>query len=124
MEKKKKKKSVWNDVHVITGVLKLWLRQLPDPLISSNLFAEFTKIGGNKAAAEDARIAEIQKLLPRLSVKHLTTLRSIIGHLARVSAQGASNKMFASNLGAVFGPTLLRSPDDTIALLAAQVCKK
>jgi len=34
----------WPDIHVITGVFKAWLRELPDPLLTHDLFIELTDL--------------------------------------------------------------------------------
>ncbi|XP_064626065.1 rho GTPase-activating protein 45-like isoform X2 [Lineus longissimus] len=95
--------------NVIANVLKLYLRQLPEPLLTFPLYSEFVR-----AAREDTppnreatinRLSYLVKLLPRPNFKSLGLL---MHHLHKVTKLEDLNQMNASNLGIVFGPTLLR----------------
>uniref|UniRef100_A0AAR2L8S2 Rho GTPase-activating protein 29 n=1 Tax=Pygocentrus nattereri TaxID=42514 RepID=A0AAR2L8S2_PYGNA len=116
--------------HDISNVLKLYLRQLPEPLILYRYYNEF--IGLAKEAqsvlveeAESAQsrpqgeepclsidlnriIFKIRDLLRQLPPAHYRTLHFLIAHLHRVTERAEDNKMTASNLGIIFGPTLIK----------------
>ncbi|NWQ91672.1 RHG29 protein, partial [Burhinus bistriatus] len=126
--------------HDISNVLKLYLRQLPEPLILFRLYNEFiglAKESQNVNEELDAKqaspkskkrqsicielnriIIKIKDLLKQLPVPNYNTLQYLIGHLHRVTEQSDENKMSASNLGIIFGPTLIRprQTDATVSL--------
>ncbi|XP_057258736.1 rho GTPase-activating protein 29 isoform X3 [Pezoporus wallicus] len=126
--------------HDISNVLKLYLRQLPEPLILFRLYNEFiglAKESQNVNEELDAKqaspkskkrqsicielnriIIKIKDLLKQLPVPNYNTLQYLIGHLHRVTEQCDENKMSASNLGIIFGPTLIRprQTDATVSL--------
>ncbi|NXI39488.1 RHG29 protein, partial [Galbula dea] len=126
--------------HDISNVLKLYLRQLPEPLILFRLYNEFiglAKESQNVNEEFDAKqtspkskkrqsicielnriIIKLKDLLKQLPVPNYNTLQYLIGHLHRVTEQSDENKMSASNLGIIFGPTLIRprQTDATISL--------
>ncbi|NXM77833.1 RHG29 protein, partial [Serilophus lunatus] len=126
--------------HDISNVLKLYLRQLPEPLILFRLYNEFIGLGkesqhvneeldAKQASPESKKrqsvcielnriIIKIKDLLKQLPVPNYNTLQYLIGHLHRVTEQSDENKMSASNLGIIFGPTLIRprQTDATVSL--------
>ncbi|NWU04502.1 RHG29 protein, partial [Urocynchramus pylzowi] len=126
--------------HDISNVLKLYLRQLPEPLILFRLYNEFIGLAKESQNANedlDAKqaspkgktrqslcielnriIIKIKDLLKQLPVPNYNTLQYLIGHLHRVTEQCDENKMSASNLGIIFGPTLIRprQTDATVSL--------
>ncbi|XP_009079570.1 PREDICTED: rho GTPase-activating protein 29 [Acanthisitta chloris] len=123
--------------HDISNVLKLYLRQLPEPLILFRLYNEFIGLGkesqhvnGDLDASPKSKkrqslcielnriIIKIKDLLKQLPVPNYNTLQYLIGHLHRVTEQCGENKMSASNLGIIFGPTLIRprQTDATVSL--------
>ncbi|KAM8805607.1 rho GTPase-activating protein 29 isoform 2-T2 [Eudromia elegans] len=126
--------------HDISNVLKLYLRQLPEPLILFRLYNEFiglAKESQNINEELDAKqasprskkrqsicielnriIIKTKDLLKQLPVPNYNTLQYLIGHLHRVTEQSDENKMSASNLGIIFGPTLIRprQTDATVSL--------
>ncbi|XP_018767747.2 rho GTPase-activating protein 29 isoform X8 [Serinus canaria] len=126
--------------HDISNVLKLYLRQLPEPLILFRLYNEFIGLAKEsqntneeldaKQASPKAKtrqslcielnriIIKIKDLLKQLPVPNYNTLQYLIGHLHRVTEQCDENKMSASNLGIIFGPTLIRprQTDATVSL--------
>ncbi|XP_010172815.1 rho GTPase-activating protein 29 [Antrostomus carolinensis] len=125
--------------HDISNVLKLYLRQLPEPLILFRLYNEFIGLAkesqnvneelDTKTSPKSKKrqsicielnriIIKIKDLLKQLPVPNYNTLQHLIGHLHRVTEQSDENKMSASNLGIIFGPTLIRprQTDATVSL--------
>ncbi|XP_041091749.1 GEM-interacting protein-like isoform X2 [Polyodon spathula] len=105
--------------HDITGVLKHFLKELPEPVVVFDLYDEFMALGKDIQRVSDghdspeaAGILDLsaRDLLCRLPASNYNTLKHIIAHLYRVSEQFEENKMSPSNLGIIFGPTLLRPP--------------
>jgi hypothetical protein len=93
------------DVHVVAGLLKWFLRQLPEPLLSFELYEPLVA-----AAKADSLASSLLALLRRLPPQHAHVLRLVLQLLARVAAE-PRNKMTAPNLGVVFGPTLMFAPE-------------
>ncbi|XP_041861114.1 GEM-interacting protein [Melanotaenia boesemani] len=104
--------------HDITSVLKHFFKELPEPLLTFDLYNDFIAVGktiqhmSDRETSPDPNeishiIHSLQKLLQRLPLYCFNTLLHIISHLHKVS-ENYENKMSPSNLGIVFGPTLLR----------------
>ncbi|XP_015459098.3 GEM-interacting protein isoform X1 [Astyanax mexicanus] len=106
--------------HDVTSVLKYFFKELPEPLLTFDLYNDFINIGKEiqrlsekDHVAETAQIVEnivinIKQLLARLPPCNYSTVRHMMGHLHRISENFEENKMSPGNLGIVFGPTLLR----------------
>ncbi|XP_062380299.1 rho GTPase-activating protein 45 isoform X2 [Sardina pilchardus] len=119
--------------HDISNVLKLYLRQLPEPIIPFRMYnclmglakeslqqaegseggdagkpSELVDRGPDTEPAVVALVEKLQAQLQELPQSNITTLRYITRHLNRVSELEQDNKMSPSNLGIVFGPTLMR----------------
>ncbi|KAM7328281.1 hypothetical protein ACRRTK_012373 [Alexandromys fortis] len=106
----------WDDIHVITGALKLFLRELPEPLMPPPLLPHFRD--ALELSEPDQCLSEIKKLVDLLPKPNRDTLQYILEHLCRVIAHSDKNRMTAHNLGIVFGPTLFRpeqEPSDMTA---------
>lgn len=103
----------WADVHVASSLLKLYLRRLPDPLLTAQLYPSFIE-----ADRSPERARQLRNLVRALPEAHLETLRYLVRHLRRVVAHSSHNKMEARNLAIVFGPTLVRAAsDDMMAMV-------
>ncbi|KAK0089315.1 hypothetical protein PV325_008070 [Microctonus aethiopoides] len=97
----------WSDVNVISSLLKSFFRQLPDSLLTADLYPMF--IDADKIEDPQRRMATIRKLLRDLPEHHFETLKCLMFHLKRVVDHSEVNKMEAKNLAIVFGPTLVRA---------------
>ncbi|OUM59263.1 hypothetical protein PIROE2DRAFT_22490, partial [Piromyces sp. E2] len=99
-----------NDVHVVTGCLKSYLRDgIGDerqPVCTYDLYNEFIHASQIKEYRE--RMIKFQDIVHMLPKLHFVTLRFICEHLFRVSLYSTVNKMTVKNLAIVFGPTLLK----------------
>ncbi|XP_031574844.1 N-chimaerin-like [Actinia tenebrosa] len=106
----------YEDINTITGVLKLFLRQLPLPLITFETYGQF--IEAAKIQDKFLRIEALAKALTELPQPHFETIKFLMGHLYRVSQHKSQNMMSEENLSIVFGPTMMRSPEgDTLNTL-------
>ncbi|XP_065053861.1 N-chimaerin-like [Rhopilema esculentum] len=99
----------FSDIHVISGVLKLYFRSLPIPLITFETYGIF--ISASKITDNVERIRAFHSALMKLPAAHYETLKFLMRHLQGVTRCQAINRMTSHNLGVVFGPTLLRAPD-------------
>ncbi|XP_048343560.1 rho GTPase-activating protein 9-like [Sphaerodactylus townsendi] len=109
----------WDDVHVITGALKLFFRELPEPVVPFSLFNEFiaaVKLSDSKEKA--SKLAELVQTLPR---PNRNTLHYLLEHLRKVMEHSDANRMTTQNIGIVFGPTLLRHEGDVASLVEDMV---
>ncbi|XP_034513250.1 rho GTPase-activating protein 45 isoform X3 [Ailuropoda melanoleuca] len=114
--------------HDISNVLKLYLRQLPEPIISFRLYHELVGLAKDSLKAEaeakaasrgrpdtaeseataTAMAGRLRELLQDLPPENRATLQYLLRHLRRIVEVEQDNKMTPGNLGIVFGPTLLR----------------
>nr|XP_044990946.1 rho GTPase-activating protein 45 [Jaculus jaculus] len=114
--------------HDISNVLKLYLRQLPEPLICFRLYHELVGLakdslkaeaeakaasrgrqdGSENEAVNVAMVGRLRELLRDLPAENQATLQYLLRHLRRIVEVEQDNKMTPGNLGIVFGPTLLR----------------
>ncbi|XP_077472586.1 N-chimaerin-like [Stigmatopora argus] len=99
----------YEDINIITGALKLYLRDLPVPVISYNAYPRF--IEAAKLADQDKKLEAFREALALLPLSHHETLKYLMAHLKRVAQNAKHNLMNAENLAIVFGPTLMRTPD-------------
>ncbi|KTF93913.1 hypothetical protein cypCar_00001884 [Cyprinus carpio] len=94
------------DVNAIAGTLKLYFRELPEPLFTDELCANFTE--GIALSDSVAKESCMLNLLLSLPEPNLLTFLFLLDHLKRVAENESVNKMSFHNLATVFGPTLLR----------------
>uniref|UniRef100_A0A8C8F9P3 Rho GTPase activating protein 10 n=1 Tax=Oncorhynchus tshawytscha TaxID=74940 RepID=A0A8C8F9P3_ONCTS len=103
------------DVKTITSTLKLYLRSLPEPLMTYGLYKDF--IAPAKGGSPESRSQAIHCLVHKLPEKNRLVLGLLLKHLATVAAHSKLNLMTVANLGVVFGPTLMRPQEDTVAAI-------
>ncbi|NWV81885.1 RHG27 protein, partial [Dasyornis broadbenti] len=96
----------WEDIHVVTGALKLFLRELPEPLIPFSHFDKF--IAAIKIQDLSLRGRCIRDLVLSLPSAHHDTMKVLFRHLCRVVEHKEENRMSVQSVAIVFGPTLLR----------------
>ncbi|MEQ2232782.1 hypothetical protein ILYODFUR_015028 [Ilyodon furcidens] len=94
------------DVNAIAGTLKLYFRELPEPLFTDELYPNFA--GGITLTDSVAKESCMLNLLLSLPEPNLVTFLFLLDHLKRVAEKESINKMSLHNLATVFGPTLLR----------------
>ncbi|XP_068177795.1 rho GTPase-activating protein 10 isoform X2 [Antennarius striatus] len=103
------------DVKTITSSLKLYLRSLPEPLMTYGLYKEF--VNPAKGGSPKSRIQAIHCLVHKLPERNRQVLGLLMKHLANVAAHCKQNLMTVANLGVVFGPTLMRPQEETVAAI-------
>ncbi|XP_064536395.1 active breakpoint cluster region-related protein isoform X2 [Drosophila montana] len=97
------------DIHSVTGILKTFLRELPEALFSDLLYPRFFETFSTFSNNNEAtRINELLKVYEELPQANKASINLILDHLIRVHEKEADNKMSLHNLAMVFGPTLLR----------------
>ncbi|XP_073852279.1 unconventional myosin-IXa isoform X16 [Macaca fascicularis] len=110
------------NIHVIASVFKQWLRDLPNPLMTFELYEEFLRAMGLQERKETIR--GVYSVIDQLSRTHLNTLERLIFHLVRIALQEDTNRMSANALAIVFAPCILRCPDTTDPLQSIQDISK
>ncbi|XP_006866592.1 PREDICTED: unconventional myosin-IXa [Chrysochloris asiatica] len=110
------------NIHVIASVFKQWLRDLPNPLMTFELYEEFLRAMGLQERKETIR--GVYSVIDQLSRTHLSTLERLIFHLVRIALQEDTNRMSANALAIVFAPCILRCPDTTDPLQSVQDISK
>lgn len=103
--------NIYPDINIITGALKLYFRDLPIPIITYDTYSKF--IEAAKISNADERLEAVHEVLMLLPPAHYETLRYLMIHLKKVTMNEKDNLMNAENLGIVFGPTLMRPPEDS-----------
>ncbi|XP_029011466.1 rac GTPase-activating protein 1 [Betta splendens] len=93
-----------DDIHVITGLLKDFLRNLKEPLLTFRLNRPFMEAA--EVSDDDNSIALMYQTIGDLPQPHRDTLAFLVLHLQRV-ADSLDTKMDIINLARVFGPTIV-----------------
>ncbi|KAK7790217.1 hypothetical protein R5R35_014530 [Gryllus longicercus] len=94
------------DVHVLTGALKLFFRELKEPLIPYELFNEAIDAGGMNGSKKE-KVKLFRDIVKKLPPQNHDTLKFLLQHLRRVTKYEEFNRMHVPNLAIVFGPTLM-----------------
>ncbi|TFK57655.1 RhoGAP-domain-containing protein [Heliocybe sulcata] len=97
--------SVADDVFAVSSLLKLYLRELPEPLFRFPL-QERIQHSEDLEDHKSSNFALLRSKMRRLPPVHQATLRAVVEHLARVCALSEKNKMDAKNLAIVFGTVI------------------
>ncbi|XP_075691757.1 oligophrenin-1 isoform X3 [Rhinoderma darwinii] len=103
------------DIKTITSALKFYLRNLAEPVMTYKLHRDL--VSAAKSENLDYRLGAIHCLVYRLPDNHREMLELIIRHLSRVCEHSSENLMSPSNMGVIFGPTLMRAQEDTVAAM-------
>ncbi|XP_033506569.1 rho GTPase-activating protein 12-like isoform X3 [Epinephelus lanceolatus] len=101
----------WEDIHVTTGALKMYFRELPEPLFSYALFHDF--VSAIKIPDYKQRVQSIKDLVRQLPRPNHDTMQALFKHLRKVIDYGEENRMTTQSVAIVFGPTLLRPETET-----------
>ncbi|XP_029842962.3 uncharacterized protein LOC8041089 isoform X1 [Ixodes scapularis] len=104
------------DIHCVASLLKMYFRELPNPLLTYQLYDKFVaamQLQGNN------KLLKIREVVKELPPPHYRTLETLVRHLAVVSAHGDRTGMTAKNVAIVWAPNLLRSKDLEAASVGA-----
>uniref|UniRef100_A0A8D0ECA2 Rho GTPase-activating protein 44 n=1 Tax=Salvator merianae TaxID=96440 RepID=A0A8D0ECA2_SALMN len=93
------------DPHAIAGALKSYLRELPEPLMTFELYEEW--IQASNIQDQDKRLQALWNALEKLPKANYNNLRYLIKFLANLTEYQDANKMTPSNIAIVLGPNLL-----------------
>ncbi|XP_035766845.1 rho GTPase-activating protein 23 isoform X2 [Neolamprologus brichardi] len=102
----------WQDLNVVSSLLKSFFRKLPEPLFTNDKYNDF--IDANRMENASDRLKTMKKLIRDLPDHYYHTLKFLVGHLKTVADNSDKNKMEPRNLALVFGPTLVRTSEDNM----------
>uniref|UniRef100_F7FBW2 SH3 domain binding protein 1 n=1 Tax=Ornithorhynchus anatinus TaxID=9258 RepID=F7FBW2_ORNAN len=97
-----------SDPHAVAGALKSYLRELPQPLMTFDLYDDWMRAASMKDPK--SRLENLKEVCARLPKENCTNLRYLIRFLAKLAKEQEVNKMTPSNIAIVLGPNLLWPP--------------
>jgi len=102
------------DTHVIAGLLKTFLRDLEEPLLTYDLYDEITSF---LEYPKEERSRNVKQMLrEKLPIENYELFKYLIEFLVKVMECKDLNKMTASNLAIVFGPNLVWAKHNQMSL--------
>ncbi|KAI9137561.1 Rho GTPase activation protein, partial [Paraphysoderma sedebokerense] len=105
------------DINVVTGLLKLYFRELEVSLIPTAFYEPLLQIAKTPGATSADKVTKMAKVLKPLPEAHKVVLKFLLQHLKLVSTWAEKTKMDVGNLAIVFAPTLLKPPVEKIELV-------
>ncbi|GME91868.1 unnamed protein product [Ambrosiozyma monospora] len=93
------------DVHNLTGCIKMYLRELPEPLIPDDHLGQFERI--KELSQSEERFDVYHDIITKLPIFNYNLLERLIRHLKLIDEYKEFNKMSASNLATVLGGTFI-----------------
>ncbi|KAG1706177.1 Rho GTPase-activating protein 32 [Nymphon striatum] len=100
--------AILQDIHCVASLLKMYFRELPNPLLTYQLYDKFVSA---VQANEDVRLMKMRDVVHQLPPPHFRTLSYLIKHLSKVSSEGNNTGMGPKNIAIVWAPNLLRSKE-------------
>lgn len=101
----------WDDVNVVSSLLKSFLRRLPEALLPNDMYAHF--IEADKESGQN-RLVALRALIQNLPSQSYATLKHLMCHLNLVSRNCDTNLMEPKNLAIIFGPSVVRTSNETL----------
>ncbi|XP_023120537.2 rho GTPase-activating protein 30 isoform X1 [Amphiprion ocellaris] len=97
------------DIHCVSSLCKAYFRELPNPLLTYQLYDKFAEAVAIQL--EEERLVKIRDVLKELPAPHYRTLQFLMHHLVKMASYSSETNMHARNLAIVWAPNLLRSKD-------------
>ncbi|XP_035286155.1 uncharacterized protein si:dkeyp-68b7.12 [Anguilla anguilla] len=97
------------DIHCVSSLCKAYFRELPNPLLTYQLYDKFADAVA--VQLEEERLVKIKEVLKDLPLPHYRTLEYLMRHLVKMATFASQTNMHARNLAIVWAPNLLRSKD-------------
>ncbi|XP_070848079.1 rho GTPase-activating protein 8-like [Chaetodon trifascialis] len=105
----------YGDVHVPAVILKTFLRELPEPLLTFRVYSQVLDILSVESSLRVSRCKQIVESLPE---HHFIVTKFLVCFLHMVSQASIENKMSPSNLACVFGVNLVWPRHGSVSLTA------
>uniref|UniRef100_A0AAX7UJJ8 Rho GTPase-activating protein 17 n=1 Tax=Astatotilapia calliptera TaxID=8154 RepID=A0AAX7UJJ8_ASTCA len=107
----------YSDPHAVAGALKSYLRELPEPLMTFQLYDEWIQASRQDP---DKRLQALWVVCDKLPKNNKNNLRYLVKFLAKLAQESEQNKMTPSNISIVLGPNLLwAKTEGSLAEMAA-----
>ncbi|XP_046722176.1 rho GTPase-activating protein 17b isoform X5 [Silurus meridionalis] len=108
----------YSDPHAVAGALKSYLRELPEPLMTFQLYDEWNQ--ASNVSDPDKRLQALWVTCDNLPKANKANLKYLVKFLAKLAQDSEVNKMTPSNIAIVLGPNLLwAKTEGTLAEMAA-----
>lgn len=101
----------WDDVNVVSSLLKSFLRRLPEALLPNDMYAHFIEADTESG---QKRLVALKTLIENLPSQSYATLKHLMCHLNLVSRNCDTNLMEPKNLAIIFGPSVVRTSNETL----------
>ncbi|KAJ1174940.1 hypothetical protein NDU88_000231 [Pleurodeles waltl] len=95
------------DIHCVGSLCKLYFRELPNPLLTYQLYEKFSD--AVSVATDEERLVRIHDVIQQLPPPHYRTLEFLMRHLYHLATYCSITNMHTKNLAIVWAPNLLRS---------------
>ncbi|EZA58171.1 hypothetical protein DMN91_011708 [Ooceraea biroi] len=109
--------SILQDIHSVASLLKMYFRELPNPLCTYQLYSTF--VNAVQASSDAERLRRMRDAVRKLPPPHYRTLEYLMRHLVRVAARGTETGMTPRNVAIVWAPNLLRCKELEVGGVAA-----
>ncbi|KAJ6454183.1 rho GTPase activating protein 22 [Mycena sanguinolenta] len=109
----------FTDIHAVCDLVKSWFRVLPEPLFPSSSY--YLAIDAMQLENLDDRLTSTRNIVQSLPRPNFDLLKRVSEHLDRVADFEDRNQMTDESLAIVFGPNLLRAPQDNFAMILANM---
>eukprot|EP00727_Mastigamoeba_balamuthi_P007398 m51a1_g3279 hypothetical protein (479) ;mRNA; r:252381-254505 len=103
---------VKSEPSVICGLLKQYLRELPEPLLTRTLYTAFVNCG--EIDDEQDRVTSMRLLVRSIPTTNKNLLQVLVRHIRKIAEFSEINMMTEQNLSIVFAPTLLSPPPEDV----------
>jgi len=97
----------YGDPYTIAALLKLYLRELPEPLIPFNSYQPLIALGRVILEGKEPPMEGIKELIKSLPLANKTILKLLFELLSKVAGFESVNKMTPSNLAIVIAPNIM-----------------
>lgn len=110
--------AILQDIHSVASLLKMYFRELPNPLCTYQLYHTFVN-AVQSSQEEGYRLLRMRDAVQKLPPPHYRTLEYLMRHLARVAEHGHTTGMTPRNVAIVWAPNLLRCKELEVGGVAA-----
>ncbi|KFG85288.1 Rho-GTPase-activating protein 8 [Metarhizium anisopliae] len=103
------------DVPTVAGLLKLYLLELPDSLVSAHVYEIIRTIYTTPTAdgSEASRVAVLQQTLSQLRLTNIATLDACMNHFTRLIDLTSADEEYVASLAASLASCILRPRTET-----------
>lgn len=102
----------YSDPHAVAGALKSYLRELPEPLLTFQLYDEWVQAAS--VPETDKKLQALWLICSKMPKSHSSNFRYLIKFLSKLAQYSEMNKMTPTNIAIVLGPNLLWAKNEGI----------